>query len=117
MKVKMTRTQLEAVELIIRVMLDINKPADAAEKLVYDIVYKFYSRIRTRCERATATKDGWSIKFSEQESLAMHVFISNFIVPNGYTYETIQLNTIYYHLDQEYGRLICTDSHHRRLAT
>jgi len=117
MKVKMTRTQLEAVELIVRKMLDYNKPANPAEKLIYDIVYKLYSRIRARVERATATKDGWSVKFGEQESLAMHVFISNFEIPTGYVYEEIQLNIIYTHLDKEYGRLICTDSNHRKLAT
>lgn len=117
MKVKMTRPQLEAIELIIRVMLNENKPSNAAEKLIYDIVYKLYSRIRSRVERATATKDGWSLKFGEQEALAMHVFISNFPIPIGYTYEEIQLDTIYRHLDQEYGRLICTDSEHRKLAT
>lgn len=98
-------------------MLDENKPSNPAEKLVYDIVYKFYSRIRTRVERATATKEGWSIKFGEQEALAMHVFISNFPIPHGYLYEEIQLDTIYIKLDQEYGRLINTDSSHRKLAT
>ncbi|WP_437918417.1 hypothetical protein [Sphingobacterium sp. LRF_L2] len=117
MKVKLTRIQLEAVELITRVMLNENKPVNPAEKLIYDIVYKLYSRIRTRIERATATKDGWSIKFGEQEALAMHVFISNAAIPTGYTYEEVQLQTIYNQLDQEYGRLVCTDSHHRKLAT
>ena len=117
MKVKMTRSQLEAVELIIRVMLTENKPSNPAEKLIYDIVYKLYSRIRTRVERVTATKDGWSVKFGEQESLALHVFITNFPIPIGYTYEEIQLNTIYTHLDQEYGKLTHTDSEYRTLAT
>jgi len=117
MKVKTNRQQLEAVELIIRLMLDEHKPSNPAEKLVYDIVYKLYSRIRTRVEKTTATKDGWSIKLGEQESLALHVFISNFTIPSGYVYEEIQLQTIYNHLDQEYGRLIGTNSHHRKLAT
>lgn len=117
MKVKMTRQQLEAVELIISKMLEFNKPNNPAEKLIYDIVYRWYSRIRERVERATATKEGWSIRFNEQQSLAVHVFITNFEVPIGYTYEELQLNTIYGQLDQEYGRLTCTDSECRTLAT
>ncbi|WP_149913518.1 hypothetical protein [Sphingobacterium cavernae] len=117
MKVKMNRQQLEAVELIIRIMMEENKPSDAAEKLVYDIVYKWYSKIRTRVEKAIITKDGWSLKFTEQEALAVNVFLSNFPIPVGYQYEEIQLNTIYGHLDQEYGRLISSDSSYRKLAT
>lgn len=117
MKVKMTRTQLEAVELIIRLMMEQNKPLTPADKLIYDIVYKWYSKIRMRVERATATKDGWSVKFTEQEALAVNVFITNYSIPKGYMYEEIQLTTIYGHLDKEYGRLISTDSSYRKLAT
>jgi hypothetical protein len=117
MKVKMNRQQLEAVELIIRVMLEENKPCNAAEKLIYDIVYKWYCKIRMRIEKPTITKEGWSVKFTEQEALAVNVFISNFPIPIGYVYEEMQLNTIYGHLDKEYGRLISSDISYRKLAT
>lgn len=117
MKFKMKRNQLEAVELVVRLMLQANKPTNPAEKLIYDIVYKFYSRIRSRVERITPTKDGWSIKFSEQEANAMHVFIANFPVPEGYMYEQMQIDTIYYQLDQEYGRPICRNQEYSMLAT
>lgn len=117
MKVKMTRQQLEGLELIIRIMLTENKPIDPATKLIYDIVYKFYAKIRQRIERIAATKEGWSIKFGEQEALAMHVFISNYPIPTGYLYEELQLDIVYRQLDQEYGRLICTDSEYKTVAS
>lgn len=117
MKMKMKRNQLEAVELVVRLMLQENTPTNPAEKLIYDIVYKLYSRIRTRVERITPTKDGWSIKFTEQEANAMHVFICNFPVPEGYLYEQIQIDTIYSNLDKEYGRPVCRNQEYSMLAT
>lgn len=117
MKMKTTRQQLEAVELALRLMLSENKPTNPAEKLIYDIVYKLYCRVRMRVERITPTKSGWSLKLTEQEALALHVFVTNYPMPVGYTYEELQIDTIYYKIDQEYGKLICGDSQYRMLAT
>ncbi|WP_336834050.1 hypothetical protein [Sphingobacterium siyangense] len=112
----MKRSQLEAVELILRLMMQENKPENPAEKLVYDIVYKLYCRIRSRIEQIVANKNGWSIKLGEQEALAMHVFISNFPVPVGYTYESLQLDMIYYDLDRQYGGTVYRDQEYTVLA-
>lgn len=117
MKLKTTRNQLEAIELIVRLMLQLNKPNNPAEKLVYDIVYKAYCRIRTRVERIASTKHGWSLKLADQEALAMHVFICNSHVPSGYDYERLQLETMYTNLQKEYGEPVYRDQSYSMLAS
>jgi len=118
MKLKTTRSQLEGLELIIRVMLQTNIPNDPAEKLIYDIVYKAYCRIRTRVERIASTKHGWSFKLADQEALAMHVFISNATVPPiGYDYEKMQLQSMFTNIHDEYGQPVYRNQSYSMLAT
>lgn len=116
MKMKMNRNQLEAVGLILRVMLENNPPMNPAERLVYGFVYKLFARIRTRCERIDSTKNGWGLSLSEQEALALYVFIQNMVIPEGYDYERIQINSIFNQIDKEYGGHTHQDKGCRRLV-
>lgn len=117
MKIKMTRNQLEAVGLILRVMMENNPPMNPAERLVYGFVYKLFARIRTRIERIDSTKQGWGLNLSEQEALALYVFIQNMAIPDGYDYERIQINLIFNHIDREYGGYTHQNNNCRKLVT
>lgn len=119
MKFKANKCQTEALELVLRVLLEENQPADVAESLVYEIVFKAYTKIRAKVEALIAPRSGWGVSLTDQEAKALYVFYQQRVNPYlpGYAYEMIQLRTLYEQIDQQYGRITPTNSRFRTLAS
>ncbi|MBY0244980.1 MAG: hypothetical protein K2Q03_05975 [Sphingobacteriaceae bacterium] len=103
MKIKLNRAQLEGVELLMRVLLNENKPKDIAELLVRDIVYKLYQKIRAKTEVIGCPRSGYGVSLTNQEAMAFYIYYQNVEVDaEGYKYEAFQLQRIFAEIDRIY---------------
>lgn len=118
MTIKTTKPQLEGIELILKVLLADNQPANIAEQLVYNHVFKAYTKIRAKIESSYAPRSGYAVSLTDQEALALHVFYENVhIYHAAYQYEALQLQTVFNQINQQYGHINQTDQRNRGLAT
>lgn len=104
MRIKTNKTQLDAVALLLALTLDMNKPTNIAEKLVYKIVEKAFNKIRIKAEALFAPRSGYGFSLTDEEAMAMHIFLEHAeIATQLYPYEVIQLKTISDDIHRNYG--------------
>lgn len=117
MTIKTNQNQLEAVELILRILLNDNQPGNIAEQLVYSHVFKAYTKIRAKTESRINTRSGWGISLTDQEALALHVFYENVLIDRvAYQYEALALQTVFNQINKEYGHINHKNQGNRKLA-
>lgn len=101
MRIKTNHSRLMSVVLLLGQLLLINKPNDIAEKLVYSLVEKLYKRILVKT--ITATRAGYTFTLSDQEALALFIFINQVdLLRSAYPYEANELQAISDQIHQEY---------------
>lgn len=117
MTVKTTRTQLEAVVLLLSILIEENKPTNVLEKLILSLVMALFQKLRKKIESITYPKSGWSVNMTDLEAMALHAFYKSIWVDNeAYTYEAIQLERIIKQIDQKHGGIININPGNRKLA-
>nr|WP_067054118.1 hypothetical protein [Mucilaginibacter sp. L294] len=118
MTFKPNRCQLDGLELLLRVLLNENKPDNIAERLVYSHVAKAYNKIRAKTEAVFIGKSTWQFSLTDQEAWALHVFFYNVTVDFvAYHYEVLTLQSIINQIDQMYhGQINPTNYTNRGLA-
>lgn len=119
MRIKLQRSQLEGIELLLGVLITDNPPTNVAERLVFDHVFALYGKIRAKVESLMPPRSGWSLSLTDFEAMAFYVFYQNVYVPTeSYRYEALQLQKIFNEIDlQNYGRPAKTNLGNRGLAT
>jgi hypothetical protein len=117
MNFKTNKSQLDGIELLLRVLLNNNQPTNIAEQLVYSHVSKAYTKVRAKTETPFVGKGTWSIALTDQEAWALHVFYENVRIDFvAYQYEALTLQSIFNQIDQNYGQTIRTNYTNRGLA-
>lgn len=93
MKIKTNYTQLSGVVLLLDELLKINKPQDIAEKLVHGIVFKVFQKLRIKSE--TPGRSGYGITLSDQDALALFVFLNHVdLMTESYPFEAVLIQGI-----------------------
>lgn len=104
MIIKTNKSQLDAVSLLLGVLVTENKPTNIAEKLVYNIVKNAYNKIRSKSEMLGCPRSGYKISLTDNEALAIHVFLNNIHIPEKlYPYESIQINSMNNQIYEAHG--------------
>ncbi|MBC7399820.1 MAG: hypothetical protein H7289_07720 [Mucilaginibacter sp.] len=95
---------MEGILLLLKLLLKLNKPKDLAEKLVRNIVFKVYQRLRAQSEVVTLKPKGYSLSLNENEALALYVYLQNVGIANDlYKYEALQLTRVFNEIDKQYA--------------
>lgn len=107
MKIKLNRAQLEGVELLLRVLLNDNKPSNMAERLVYEIVFKLYQKIRAKAEVIGCPRSGYGLSLTSQEAMAYYIYYQNVVIDTtAYTYEALQMQRVFNEIDSSNLKLM-----------
>jgi fatty acid/phospholipid biosynthesis enzyme len=106
MKIKLTKTQLEGIHTLIRVMLRDAACEEMADKLLYEIVDGISDKITKRMKKLQYENNGgYGLSLSSIEAKALYCWLTNqiHIYDAAYQYESIVATGIIGEIDQEYA--------------
>lgn len=106
MRIKLTKTQLEGIHNLLKVMLREVECEEMADKLLYEIVDGISDKITKKLKKLQYnTEGGYSLSLTSIEAKALFCWLTNQIhfYDEAYQYETIVATGIIGEIDQEYA--------------
>jgi hypothetical protein len=106
MKIKLTKTQLEGIHTLIKVMLSQTKPYEMADKLVFEIVDGISDKITRKMKKLQYEPTvGYGLSLTSIEAKALYCWLTNLchLYDNDYQYESMVATTVVGEIDQEYA--------------
>ncbi|MEQ8547605.1 MAG: hypothetical protein RIC03_06830 [Cyclobacteriaceae bacterium] len=105
MKLKLTKTQLEGLLLIVNVGLNI-EPEDIPERLVALLMEKFADRLTKKVKKVrTRTDQTTSMTINDQEALTLYCWYQHVSeqLRYEYAYEVMVADRLFNDIDREYA--------------
>jgi len=106
MTIKLTKQQLDALHLLLRVLLHLNRPTKIADKLLIELVEIIEQKVAKKIKQCEHdNRKGYSLKLSSIDSKALYCFLTQqkHRVEESYQFEVIVANRIVRDIDQEYA--------------
>jgi hypothetical protein len=108
MRLKLTKTQLEGLHLILTQSLNRTEPDNIPDALIHELVDKLNERVRSRVRKAMGTsQNGYGLTLNSVEAKALYCWWMRVqddeYWPMHYRYESIVMNKVAHDIDREYA--------------
>lgn len=107
MKIKVNKTQLEALDVLLSLMLKVHKPQDMAEKLLHRLVRQMWEKVSIKLTKSVSEhKIKHSLNLTPAEAMGFHLWFHQKIGDDfleSYKYESIVCQSIVDDIDREYA--------------
>jgi hypothetical protein len=102
MTLKLTHNQAFALMHLFDKVINPQLPEDVAERLVKELMYKVYKKLRSVLE-AKIKPRGYSLALTDLEAMAFYVYFQNRYLGPGWFYEQTVVDAQLAELDREYA--------------
>lgn len=104
MKIKLNRVKMLGLFELIEFLMDGNQAENDGEQILYLLVEKIRIKLRNRLDQLSL-KDNYQITLSEDEALALKVWLEQKHIPaNYFNYELNVAQQICLDINKQYGR-------------
>jgi hypothetical protein len=107
MKIKLNKSKLEALDILLSMMIRVHKPSNIADRLVHSLVTEVWKKVSIKLTKSVSEyKVRHTLTISDTEAMALHIWYHRYISDDymdSYQYESLVCRNIVNEIDREYA--------------